>query len=109
MTHPTQDLPNSSKELRDVLVEMVGEPCKTKDTEDFPELKDGNGRCLNCRVWEAYASHQAAIEREARLDELEIMFGGEVLGGSGAAIIPADVVVDRFKTLTPNVKEKSDV
>ncbi len=32
-----------------------GPRCETKDTEDFPELKDHpDGRCPACEMWEAY-------------------------------------------------------
>lgn len=32
-----------------------GRRCKTRDTEDFPELKDHlDGRCATCEMWEVY-------------------------------------------------------
>ena len=33
---------------------QVGARCDTKDTEDFPELKDGNGRCPACELWDEF-------------------------------------------------------
>lgn len=52
--------------------------CPTKDTDDFPEIKehlddDPKAGCYNCRLWEAIDTHtQAEVER-ARIDELEML------------------------------------
>lgn len=40
--------------------------CKTKDTHDFPDLKDGE-RCSSCELWEAIDQYAD----EARIDELK--------------------------------------
>lgn len=40
--------------------------CKTKDTHDFPDLKDGE-RCHSCELWEAidqYADERVVEELE---------------------------------------------
>lgn len=42
--------------VKDFMTEVWGERCKTKDTEDFPELLHSNGRCPSCAQWEIYDS-----------------------------------------------------
>lgn len=42
--------------IKQFMVEVWGERCKTKDTEDFPELKHSGGRCPSCEAWETYDS-----------------------------------------------------
>lgn len=45
----------------------INEPCKTKDTDDFPDLKDKhNERCYNCLIWEAI-DELVGTETELRL------------------------------------------
>lgn len=57
--------------LEKLLIEHFGKRCKTKDTDDFPDLKGKKkGRCLTCEVWEAFDNN----DRNTRLDELKTMY-----------------------------------
>lgn len=45
--------------------------CETKDTDDFPELlKDEDGRCYNCKLWEAIEAYSTQQVTTARVDEI---------------------------------------
>src|SRR5690606_35374320 len=48
----------------EALTEHWGPRCKTKDTDDFPELGGATqGRCACCLAWEQYDSLRAEVER----------------------------------------------
>jgi hypothetical protein len=59
VTNATQALTNLIAErerevIKNYVTDVVGERCKTKDTEDFPELTHSVGRCMSCEWWEIY-------------------------------------------------------
>lgn len=44
------------KAVRDFITKGWGKRCETKDTDDFPEMKDDPlaNRCATCEMWEHY-------------------------------------------------------
>ncbi|UFS64879.1 hypothetical protein LO749_16870 [Paracoccus denitrificans] len=51
--------------IAEAITEHWGPRCRTKDTDDFPELADqgGKGRCACCAAWEQYDGLRAEVER----------------------------------------------
>lgn len=46
--------------------------CTTKDTHDFPELLDDNdGRCWNCRTWDAIDAYAKAYAKKVAEEAFE--------------------------------------
>lgn len=56
------------------LEKLIGKRCTTKDTDDFPELRDDDpARCFVCKTWEAIDRH-----RQAAVEDLEIQHTKEL-------------------------------
>ncbi|MBT0780593.1 hypothetical protein [Paracoccus sp. pheM1] len=50
--------------IAEALTEHWGPRCKTKDTDDFPDLAGATqGRCACCLAWEQYDRLRAEVER----------------------------------------------
>lgn len=48
--------------IEDFITQGWGSRCKTKDSEDFPELAGHGDRCPCCAMWEAFDHYQAPVE-----------------------------------------------
>lgn len=49
------------------ITELIGKRCKTRDLDDFPDLKEDE-RCWQCRMWDAIDS---LVDREVKKARLE--------------------------------------
>jgi hypothetical protein len=47
----------NSETAGEAIEELIGKRCATKDTHDFPDLKD-NERCFTCALWDAIDQHK---------------------------------------------------
>ena len=62
----------------DELEHLIGPRCKTKDTEDFPDL--GESHCFTCRAWDAidaYVSKQVDAAVAVELQNVLHDTGGQ--------------------------------
>lgn len=41
-----------------------GKRCKSKDTDDFPDLKDTDNRCACCEMWEYYDDYVTSLKSQ---------------------------------------------
>ena len=55
-----------SNSVEQFVTHHFGPRCKTKDMDDFPELKETDpvGRCAACEIWEAYDEWMAEGGKE---------------------------------------------
>lgn len=70
-------------EIQEAITEHWGPRCRTRDTDDFPELVAlGGGRCHCCRAWEQFDALCDALDAE-RAENERLMY---VLEGIANAI-----------------------
>ncbi|MDT1061156.1 hypothetical protein RM190_04745 [Paracoccus sp. CPCC 101403] len=74
--------------ISEAITEHWGERCRTKDTDDFPDIVDNPGRCGCCAAWEQYDALEAAKRENARLKAHIVAScrwcrGTGISGGSG--------------------------
>ncbi len=62
-------LSSLDNDLDELVIELVGEPCETKDTDDFHNLKYGE-RCLTCKTYEQLDVVKSKLQKHIEIENL---------------------------------------
>ena len=95
--------------IAEALTEHWGPRCKTKDTDDFPELVDvlRAGRCACCLAWEQYDRLRAASEGVIDRQFAELRFN-QARDEAAAELARLRAEVERLKWERDVWREKMD-